>query len=111
MVALSQNEVVFKRITYTNKIRDYRPSQYTPENTATYNADIREKDLLYSMVLQTSLSKYVEARNDESPSSVNPMFEPEIPYNSSELETAVYNAIREKLKRFHASAKPMSSTS
>ena len=103
MVALARDgEIVEKRITYSSKLRDWRPSQWAPTTTATYNPSLDDDDFLYNVIIQTNLSKYVEARDDENPDSINPMFEPESPYTAQEMRESYYIAIHDKLKRFYS---------
>ena len=104
MVALAESEEVFKKITYSNKLRDHRPALYTPVNTATYDSTLGEEDFLYNKVLQTSLAKYVDARqtSPDGETTINPLYTPEAPYNPTEMRDAFELSIKTKLSRFYA---------
>jgi hypothetical protein len=97
---MNDNEQVFKRITYSSKLRDHRPSQWLPLLGATYNSSLEDNDFLYEIMLQTNLSKYVAARSDTGALEIDPLFTPEAPYNSDEMYADYHEAIKAKLRRF-----------
>ena len=102
--ALRTYPEVFKRITYSSKIRDYRPSQMgniTPTyHTHPFNLSPEElfnKDLIYKVFLQTNLAKYVPARSDVGEASA---FQAETAYTPNEMEAAYEAAVGAKFARF-----------
>ena len=97
---INDNAEVIKKITYGSKLRDHRPSQWLPALGPTYDPTLRSPDFIYNTILQTNLSKYVSARNDNDPSSINPLFTPEAPYNPEEMHNAYSTSIKAKLSRF-----------
>jgi hypothetical protein len=88
---------VFKKITYASKIRDFRPSQDSAELIPGYNDELEDNDLLYELILQTNIAKYVSARSGPGDDS---LFQPEAPYDPSEMKDAYVAAIAEIGKRF-----------
>jgi hypothetical protein len=97
---MNDNEQVFKRITYSSKLRDHRPSQWLPSLGATHDSSLEDNDFIYEIMLQTNLSKYVAARSDTGALEIDPLFTPEAPYNSDEMYADYHEAIKAKLRRF-----------
>tara|TARA_R110002110_G_scaffold42638_1_gene133667 strand:- start:10870 stop:14838 length:3969 start_codon:yes stop_codon:yes gene_type:complete len=93
---LLESEEVFKRITYASKIRDFRPAQDAPELVPGYKDDLSDNDLLYELILQTNVAKYVSARSETGEHS---LFQPEAPYDPATMRdsyTAAISAIGER---------------
>ena len=109
--ALSTFPQVTKRITFSSKIRDYRPSEWLPLPVATFHEfspdisavegrDLLETtDLLYPVFLQTSLAKYVSAHSTTGQDS---LFQPEAPYTPNAMQNAYLEAVGMKFERFNA---------
>jgi len=100
--ALSSYPELTKRITYSSKIRDYRPSQWMglPTGTWTGNdgwaAQLQTHDLLYPIFLQTNLAKYISAHGD----SEHSVFQPEVAYTPKQMKDNYMDAINKKFQRF-----------
>jgi len=99
--ALRSYPEVTKRITYSSKIRDYRPSQWMPPPEPTYDLDgeLYNRDFAYKIFLQTNLAKYIGAH---SSTGLDSPFQPEVAYTPNEMETTYMAAVGAKFARFLA---------
>ena len=100
---LLESEEVFKRITYASKIRDFRPAQDSPELVPGYKDDLLDNDLLYELILQTNVAKYVSARSE---TGENSLFQPEAPYDPATMRDEYVAAISAIGQRFAAGTNP-----
>jgi len=99
--ALRSYPEVTKRITYSSKIRDYRPAQWSPEPVPTYvgtdTSALNNSDFAYKIFLQTNLAKYVGAHSE---AGLDSPFQPEVPYTPNEMEAAYLASVGRKFERF-----------
>jgi len=98
---------VTKRITYSSKIRDHRPQQWTALPSPTWHElddeMLHPQDFLYPLFLQTTLAKYVSAHSTTGEDS---LFQPEAPYTPNAMENAYIDAISAKFDRFNNENQP-----